>query len=455
MAFIPLTLIWFGTSTTQKLVILFIAIFFQEVLLVMDNVKNVPCPVRGHGLHPRPVTGQSRLRRVIFRAALPGIVDTLRISMGWGWTYLVVVELVGATNGLGFQIQQAERYLDTPEIILGIIIIGMLGLIFDFSFKAIYARGLPLHVPGGALAMAATLVLKGVEKTFRSRKGDGAGPSRHQPDPRRWGVRVRRGSLGVWQVHSPAHRRRPRTASAGELTLDGAPLLAAGKDRGMVFQQYTLYPWLSAQDNVEFGLRHLPKKQRAEEARRFLDVVGLVDFAGSYPFQLSGGMQQRVAIARALALRPSILLMDEPFGALDAQTRSLMQELLLSIWERDRLSVLFVTHDIDEAIFLADRICVLSTKPGQVREIIEVHLPRPRDFSQQMEQRVPRPETARPRAHPRRGGPQHGLRPHPAMTSPDRRDQGPPDLARQRGRDPRAPVANRVGHCGLFRSWSC
>ena len=111
----------------------------------------------------------------------------------------------------------------------------------------------------------------------------------------------------------------------------------------------------------------------------------LLDFAGSYPFQLSGGMQQRVAIARALALRPSILLMDEPFGALDAQTRSLMQELLLSIWERDRLSVLFVTHDIDEAIFLADRICVLSTKPGQVREIIDVHLPRPRDFSQQME----------------------------------------------------------------------
>ena len=113
--------------------------------------------------------------------------------------------------------------------------------------------------------------------------------------------------------------------------------------------------------------------------------MGLLDFAGNYPFQLSGGMQQRVAIARALARQPSILLMDEPFGALDAQTRSLMQELLLSIWERDRLSVLFVTHDIDEAIFLADRICVLSTKPGRVREVIDVHLPRPRDFSQQME----------------------------------------------------------------------
>ena len=122
--------------------ILFIAIFFQEVLLVMDNVKNVPVPFVDMaytlGLSPPQV-----LRRVVFRAALPGIVDTLRISMGWGWTYLVVVELVGATNGLGFQIEQAERYLNTPEIILGIIVIGILGLIFDFSFKAIYAQAFP------------------------------------------------------------------------------------------------------------------------------------------------------------------------------------------------------------------------------------------------------------------------------------------------------------------------
>ncbi len=186
----------------------------------------------------------------------------------------------------------------------------------------------------------------------------------------------------------------------GDLTLDNEPLHGPGRDRGMVFQQYTLYPWLSALENVEFGLRHLPKRQRADVARRFLDVVGLSDFASSHPLQLSGGMQQRVAIARALALRPSILLMDEPFGALDAQTRSLMQELLLSIWERDRLSVLFVTHDIDEAIFLSDRICVMSTKPGRIRELIEVPLPRPRDFSQQMEQRFPRVEAVRSRAYP-------------------------------------------------------
>lgn len=233
--------------------------------------------------------------------------------------------------------------------------------------------------------MAATLELRDVEKTFHGRKGSVhalSGISLTLEDGEFVSV-VGASGCGKSTLLRIVAGLEP--ASGGELTLDGAPLVGPGRDRGMVFQQYTLYPWLSALENVEFGLRHLPKKERGEVARRFLDVVGLLDFAGSYPFQLSGGMQQRVAIARALALRPSILLMDEPFGALDAQTRSLMQELLLSIWERDRLSVLFVTHDIDEAIFLADRICVLSTKPGRVRELIDVGLPRPRQFSQQME----------------------------------------------------------------------
>jgi NitT/TauT family transport system ATP-binding protein len=232
--------------------------------------------------------------------------------------------------------------------------------------------------------MPARLVLTNVEKTFQSRNG--TVQALHDinltlADGEFLSVVGASGCGKSTLLRIVAGLELP---TSGTLTLDNAPLQGPGRDRGMVFQQYTLYPWLSALANVEFGLRHLPKKQRADVARRFLDVVGLTDFAGSYPLQLSGGMQQRVAIARALALRPSILLMDEPFGALDAQTRSLMQELLLSIWERDRLSVLFVTHDIDEAIFLADRICVMATKPGRIREMIDVPLPRPRDFSQQM-----------------------------------------------------------------------
>ncbi len=171
--------------------------------------------------------------------------------------------------------------------------------------------------------------------------------------------------------------------SQGSIRLDGHELIGPGRDRGMVFQQYTLYPWLTAVKNVEFALSDRPAKERTETAREYLSVVGLSDFADHYPSQLSGGMQQRVAIARALALRPRILLMDEPFGALDAQTRGVMQELLLSIWERDRLSVLFVTHDVEESLILSDRVCVLGARPGRVREIVTVDLPRPRQLEMQ------------------------------------------------------------------------
>jgi NitT/TauT family transport system permease protein len=142
VAYIPLTLIWFGATTSQKIVILFIGIFFQEVLLIMDNVKTVPRPLIDMA-YTLGLSTSSVLRRVILRASLPGIVDTLRISMGWGWTYLVVAELIGAPNGLGFRIEQAQRYIDSPEILLGIIVIGILGIIFDFSFKLIYAKAFP------------------------------------------------------------------------------------------------------------------------------------------------------------------------------------------------------------------------------------------------------------------------------------------------------------------------
>lgn len=142
VAFIPLTLIWFGTDLRQKVVILFIGIFFQEVLLIMDNVKTVPRPLVDMAYALGLSTWQV-LRRVIFRSSLPGIVDTLRISMGWAWTYLVVAELVGANDGLGFRIMQAQRYLDTPQILFGIIVIGILGIIFDYGFKALYSRSFP------------------------------------------------------------------------------------------------------------------------------------------------------------------------------------------------------------------------------------------------------------------------------------------------------------------------
>jgi ABC-type nitrate/sulfonate/bicarbonate transport system ATPase subunit len=166
----------------------------------------------------------------------------------------------------------------------------------------------------------------------------------------------------------------------GEVRLSGKPITAPGKDRGMVFQSYTLFPWLTVQKNVEFGLKiaGLSATERAEIARSYIAQVGLEGFENAYPKQLSGGMMQRVALARALANDPEILLMDEPFGALDSQTRSLMQELLLKIWEQSKKTVLFITHDIDEAILLGDHVYVMTARPGQIKERIEIDIARPR-----------------------------------------------------------------------------
>lgn len=174
------------------------------------------------------------------------------------------------------------------------------------------------------------------------------------------------------------------SATAGEVLLDGEPVSGPGPDRGMVFQGYTLFPWLTVKKNVMFGLRSqgMGYSTAESEAMQWIDLVGLEKFSDAYPDQLSGGMKQRVAIARALANKPRILLMDEPYGALDAQTRCKMQSYLLEIWHNIDITVLFITHDLDEAIYLADRILVLKSHPGEVEEIIEVPVPRPRNQDQ-------------------------------------------------------------------------
>jgi len=168
--------------------------------------------------------------------------------------------------------------------------------------------------------------------------------------------------------------------SCGDALLDGAPITRPGADRGVVFQQYSLFPWMSVRKNVEFGLkmRGLPPSQCHSTARTLLHLAGLLSFENHYPDQLSGGMKQRVGIVRALATSPRVLLMDEPFGALDAQTRVVMQEILTNMWQRFRISVLFITHDIEEAIFLSDRIYVMTARPGRVKAEITVPLARPR-----------------------------------------------------------------------------
>ncbi len=177
------------------------------------------------------------------------------------------------------------------------------------------------------------------------------------------------------------------TASEGEVLVGGTPVSGPGPDRGMVFQGYTLFPWMSVKQNVMFGPRMAGKSSylAESEAREWIDLVGLSKFENAYPHQLSGGMKQRVAIARALANQPRVLFMDEPFGALDAQTRCKMQSYLLEIWKNVDITIVFITHDLDEAVFLSDRILVLDANPGRVREVVEVPVPRPRADTQLFE----------------------------------------------------------------------
>ncbi|MDU2240865.1 MAG: ABC transporter ATP-binding protein [Paenibacillus sp.] len=171
-------------------------------------------------------------------------------------------------------------------------------------------------------------------------------------------------------------------ATSGRVAFKGKVLSGPGSDRGMVFQSYTLFPWLTVQDNISFGLelKGAGKKQRAEIAHYYLELIGLEGFENHYPIQLSGGMKQRVAIARALANDPEILLMDEPFGALDAQTRLIMQEVLLKAWEGSRKTILFVTHDVDESVFLGDTVYVMTARPGKIKKMMHVPFERPRRY---------------------------------------------------------------------------
>jgi len=170
------------------------------------------------------------------------------------------------------------------------------------------------------------------------------------------------------------------TPSEGQVLLDGAPVTGPGPERGVVFQQYSLFPWMSVRKNVEFGLKMqgVATSRREQTARTLLGLAGLLAFENHYPDQLSGGMKQRVGIVRALATSPQVLLMDEPFGALDAQTRVVMQQILTNMWQKFRLSVLFITHDIEEAIFLSDRVFVMTARPGRIKAELPIPLPRPR-----------------------------------------------------------------------------
>jgi NitT/TauT family transport system ATP-binding protein len=169
--------------------------------------------------------------------------------------------------------------------------------------------------------------------------------------------------------------------TSGRVHIDGTVIEGPSQKMGMIFQDYSLYPWRTVNENIAFGLEmnNVPREKRAKIVQKYLELAGLSDFGNSYPHELSGGMRQRIAVVRALAVEPSVLLMDEPFGALDAQTRNMLQHELLEIWQKTKKTILFVTHSVDEAVYLADRIVVLTPRPGHICEVIPIDQLRPRD----------------------------------------------------------------------------
>jgi NitT/TauT family transport system ATP-binding protein len=224
--------------------------------------------------------------------------------------------------------------------------------------------------------MSAKISLRRVGKVFATRSGEVSALTEVSLDVPSGQFLVLVGPSGCGKstlLDLVAGLSRP---TSGEVLLDGRPVTGPGLDRGVVFQQYALYPWRTAQSNVEFGLegKGIPRRQRRERAEHFLDLVGLSGFADRYPHELSGGMKQRVAIARSLAFDPDVLLMDEPFAALDAQTREGLQDELLRIWERTGKTILFITHGIDEAVYLGQRVAVMTSRPGRIKQIIDIPL---------------------------------------------------------------------------------
>jgi len=226
------------------------------------------------------------------------------------------------------------------------------------------------------------LVIRGLGKTFRTDRGEVVALAGVDLDVGENEFVALVGTSGCGKSTLLSIVAGLESMDRGDVTIDDEPITAPGLDRGVVFQSYTLLPWLTAEGNVAFALAAAGCKPSTvrEIAREQLALVGLDGFEEAYPNELSGGMKQRVAIARALSYRPRMLLMDEPFGALDALTRHHMQELLTRIWERHRLTVLFITHDVEEAVYLSDRVAVMSNRPGRIKTVVPIDLARPRRY---------------------------------------------------------------------------
>ena len=374
LAWVPLMTIWFGTGEFPKVLIVFIGALMPVVVNTQAGISNVIKEYLDIG-----TIFHANERQMLFEIAIPSALDAIfagiRNSTSAGWMVVLAAEMLGGKSGVGFLIVRGMDSGDYPLCLLSMICIGVVGYLLAIVIQLLERIICPWT------RKKISLKLKHISQSYivDNKVFDAVVDVSLDVYKSEFLVVLGPGRCGkTVLLNMIAGLEKPVD---GEILLDGEALKGSDERIGMVFQKRALMPWKTVMENVEFGpkLKGIPKKERRETAQKYIDLVGLQGFEKSYPNELSGGMKQRVSIARAYTNNPEILLMDEPFGALDAQTRYAMEEEVQRIWQQEKRTVIFVTNNIEEALYLADRIVLLSNCPAHVKEVYDINLPRPRN----------------------------------------------------------------------------
>ena len=384
VALIPFFILVFGVGISSKIAIIFLVSIFPILLNAFAGIRAADETLLEVGAAFNCTRWQV-FQKILVPAALPYIVVGLRLGIGRALTGVVVAELFGSTAGLGWLIGTAGQSFDTPTVLFGVLMFSFFGVAMVEGLEMDRARGRALaQGRAGGPMIAPKLDVTRLSKYFYGRGGEVRKVLEDITVSIADGEFVCIvGASGCGKTTFIRCIAGLLPAEEGEVRIDGQAVTRPGADRGFVFQSDALMPWRTVMQNVLFGLE--VRGRRLSETKpigeKLLDLVGLTGFEDHYPNELSGGMRQRVNLARALAIEPQVLLMDEPFAALDAQTREIMQRELLKIWAKERKTVLFITHQIDEAIYLADRVLVFSHRPGRIAADIRIPFARPRDLA--------------------------------------------------------------------------
>ena len=373
IAWIPLIILWFGIGETSKIIIVFIGSFVPIVLNTYSGIKEIDPLLVSAG----KVLGANRrqiLLEITLPATVPAILAGIRTALSSGWMCVVAAEMIVAKQGVGFLIVRGQESGDTALIVVCMLVIGIVSMLLSTILSKLEGVLCPWQ-------FSKQIELKNVSKVYetRDKQVEVLNNLSFEVHENEFLVLLGPGRCGKTVLLNILANLEKQTSGTIEFA-GGRPKMG---DLGMVFQKYALFPWKTVMGNVEMSqkLKGVDKKVRQEKAQEYINLVGLKGFENSLPKQLSGGMKQRVGIARAYASESDILLLDEPFGALDAQTRYQMEDEIIKIWEKNKKTIIFVTNNVEEALYLGDRILLLSSRPAEIKKEYVVDLPRPRSYT--------------------------------------------------------------------------